>query len=144
MYESFPGLRLGKGLFYCWDTGIRFDLQITDYKKEDEYFQEVLKRSTDIFESIFNTTDDIYLILTDYKFRRRKIRSSNFIFKQIDLLDKNQIDYSIEKQLYESNDKFDIRNVAIFKSKIENIDYKNILTAIANNDFGDREPRLDN
>lgn len=80
----------------------------------------------------------------EYKYRRRKIRFSNFTFQQITNLKKTEISYSKEKRIYEPNDKFDVRNIAIIKLTIDRINYKNILMAIGNTDFGHRQPRLDN
>jgi len=79
----------------------------------------------------------------DYKYKRRKIRFSNFTFKQIDNLQKTEIHYSKEFRLYEPEDKFDIRNIAIIKLTNDRINYKSILTAIGHTDFPPRRPRLD-
>ena len=78
-----------------------------------------------------------------YKYKRRKIRFSNFIFRQIDDLQQGDISYSKEFRLYEPYDKFDIRNIAIVKLTADRIDYKNIITAISHTDFPPKEPRLD-
>lgn len=74
---------------------------------------------------------------------RRKIRFSNFTFKQIDNLQKTEISYSKEYRLYEPDDKFDIRNIAIIELTSDRIQYKNILRAIGHTDFSSRQPRLD-
>ncbi|MFV8347458.1 DUF3885 domain-containing protein [Flavobacterium sp. ZB4P13] len=140
--KNFKGLRLGKPLFYNWDIGLRFDLQIGN-TVTDEYFQEVTRRASTIFQSAFETSDQVFLVFMDYKYKRRKIRFSNFTFKQIDNLIKTEVSYSKEKRLYEPDDKFDIRNIAIIKTTTHKINYKNILTAIGHSDFPPRQPRLD-
>ncbi len=140
--DNFKGLRLRKPLFYSWGFGLRFDLQVgkTD---TDEYFQEVTRRASTIFQTVFDNSDKVYLVFMDYKYKRRKIRFSNFTFKQIDNLQKTEICYSKELRLYEPDDKFDIRNIAIIKLTVDRINYKNILTAIGHTDFSSRQPRLD-
>jgi hypothetical protein len=140
--DNFKGLRLRKPLFYSWDFGLRFDLQIGE-TNTDEYFMEVTKRATKIFETAFENSEKVFLIFMDYKYRRRKIRFTNFVFEQIDGLQKTDVSYSKEKRLYEPDDKLDIRNISIIKTTIQKINYTNILTAIGNTDFGTRQPRLD-
>ncbi len=140
--DNFKGLRLRKPLFYSWEFGLRFDLQI-DETNTDKYFEEVTRRASTIFQTAFNYLDNVFLIFMDYKYKRRKIRFSNFIFKQIDNLDKNEISYSKEFRLYEPNDKYDIRHIAIIKLSADRINYKNILTAIGRTYYPSRQPRLD-
>ena len=140
--DNFKRLRLRKPLFYSWDFGLRFDLQVGD-TNIDEYFKKVTKRATTIFETAFVKSDNVFLIFMDYKYRRRKIRFSNFLFQQIDRLTKTAVSYSKEKRLYEPYDKLDIRNIAIIKTTAQEINCANILTAISHTDFGARQPRLD-
>lgn len=140
--DNFNGLRLRKPLFYSWDFGLRFDLQVGE-TDTDEYFQEVTRRATTIFQTAFDNSDIVFFVFMDYKYKRRKIRFSNFTFNQIDNLQKSEISYSKEFRLYEPDDKFDIRDIAIIKLTTDRIDYKNILTAIGHTDFPPRQPRLD-
>ena len=141
--DNFKGLRLRKPLFYSWDFGLRFDLQVGQ-TNTDEYFQEVSRRASTIFQTTFDNSDKVFLVFIDFKYKRRKIRFSNYIFKQIDNLQKNEISYSKELQLYEPDDKFDIRNNAIIKLTADRINHQNILTAIGHSDFPPRQPRLEN
>ncbi|MCX2476713.1 DUF3885 domain-containing protein [Pedobacter sp. MC2016-05] len=140
--DNFKGLRIRKPLFYSWDFGLRFDLQVGE-TYTDEYFQEVIRRASTIFQTAFNNSDKVFLVFMDYKYKRRKIRFSNFTFKQIENLQKTEISYSREFRLYEPEDKFDIRSVAVIKLTTDRIDYKNILTAIGHADFPPKQPRLD-
>lgn len=140
--NNFNGLQLKQPLFYNWDFGLRFDLQVGE-TNTDEYFEEAITRASTIFQVAFDLTDQVYLILTHYRYKRRKIRFSNFTFKQVDALKKTEISYLVEKCLYEPNDKSDIRNIAMIRSTVDRINYKDILTAIAHSDFPPRQPRLD-
>ncbi len=141
--DNFKGLRLRKPLFYSWDLGLRFDLQFGK-TNTDEYFEEVTRRASEIFQTVFDNYDNVLLVFMDYKYKRRKIRFSNFIFKQIDIIKKTEITYSKEQRLYEPDDKFDIRNIAIVELTSDRMNYKNILRAIGHTDFSSRKPRLDN
>jgi len=140
--DNFKGLRLRKPLFYSWNIGLRFDLQVGSTNTE-EYFQEVTRRASIIFKSLFDSSDEVFIVLMDYKYKRRKIRFLNYVFYQIANLQKDCVRYLIEKRIYEPNDKFDRRIVAVTKVLAEKINYKNILTAIGHTNFPPREPRLD-
>jgi hypothetical protein len=140
--DNFKGLRLRASLFYSWDIGLRFDLQVGN-TDTDEYFQEVTRRASTIFQTVFDNSDKIFVVFMDYKYKRRKIRFSTFTFQQIDGLKKTDVSYSKENRLYELDDKFDIRNIAIIKTTMQKINYANILTAIGHTDFPPRRPRLD-
>ena len=140
--NNFNGLRLRKPLFYSWNTGLRFDLQVEN-TNTDEYFEEVNRRASTIFQTAFDSSDKIFVIFMDYKYRRQKIRNSNFVFKQIQNLKNTEITYTKEKQIYQPDEKFDIRNVAIIKTLVERVNFRSILTAIGNSDFPERKPRLE-
>lgn len=140
--DNFKGLKLRKPLFYSWDFGLRFDLQVGK-TNTDEYFEEVTRRASTIFQTVFDNSDNAFMIFMDYKYKRRKIRFSNYTFKQIDNLQKTEINYSKELRLYDPDDKFDIRNIAIIKLTANRINYRNIIKAIAYTDFPPRQPRLD-
>jgi hypothetical protein len=143
LHEHFNGIRIKRALFYSGDFGIRFNLQEGD-TNTDEYFQEVQKRAITIFENIFDKSDLIFVVFMDHKYKRRKIRFSNFVFKQIEKLEKSEIGYTVEKQLYFPYDKHDISNVAIVKTTLDRVDFKNIIVAISHLDFPSRQPRFDN
>ena len=124
--NNFKGLKVRTPLFYSWNIGLRFDLQIETTNDED-YFQEVNYRASSIFQYIFEATDSILLVFMDYKYRRSKIRLSNYIFKQVKNLKKSDLCFTKEKLYYSGTS-----NICIIK-----------FNAIANSDFEDREPRLD-
>ncbi|WP_221390351.1 DUF3885 domain-containing protein [Dyadobacter sp. NIV53] len=136
---NFNGLKIRQPLFYNWDIGLRFDLQVgaTD---TDEYFIECVRRASALFEAAFSQTDEVYLVLLDFKYKRKKIRFPNYCFKQIKNLQKKEVAYSKIKWFYESEDLADIRNQAIVRLSVDRCNYKNILTAISHVDFPPRKP----
>jgi len=140
--DNFAGLKLRKPLFYSWDCSLRFDLQ-DEYKSADneKYFVEVIRRATTIFETTFEPSDKLFFVFKDYRNRREKIRPANYAFRQIDKLEKSEIFYTREKVVYYPDDEY---NVALVCLTANRINYKNILTAIANTDFPSQQPRLDN
>jgi len=140
--DNFKGLIIRQPLFYNWDYGLRFDLQVGE-TNTDEYFKEVQRRSIDLFHSVFYPNDNLFFILMDYKYGRRKIRFTNFAFRQISNLQIDEVFYTVNKRLYEPSDKFDIYNSAIIKLSANRLGINNILSAIGNADFPPRQPRLD-
>ena len=138
----FKGFQLRKPLFYSWDYGLRFDLQVGE-TNTDQYFNEVVRRSATLFEIAFDSLDSVYFVLMDREFKRNKIRFSNYAFRQLSGLLKSEISYTKATNLYYPNDKFDKRNIAIIKLSPDRINFRNILTAIAHSDFPPRKPRLD-
>ena len=139
--ENFAELKLRKPLFYSWNIGLRFDLQGENLNtRDDEYFVEVIRRATTIFETAFEPSDKLFFIFKDYRKCREKVRPTNYTFKQIDKLEKNEIYYIREKSVYYPDDEY---NVALVNLTTDRINYKNILTAIGHTDFPPRQPRLD-
>ena len=136
LQDHFKRLNLRAPLFYNSDFGLRFDLQVGETNTE-KYFQNVIRRATTIFQNAFDDSDNVFLVLMDYKYKRRKIRFSNFIFKQIQDLHTGEIIFLKEIGLYEPHDKFDIRNIGVIKLTLGRINHKTILLAIANQDFLD-------
>ena len=145
LQDNFAGLRLRKPLFYSWDFGLRFDLEVensgTKIEENDEYFTEIISRATQIFEAAFNDSDSIIFIFMDRKWRQRKIKYTNYAFRQIEKLNRNEIFYTKEKEIYYPTDAY---NYALIKLTTDRIKYKNILTAIMNNSFLFKQPRLEN
>ena len=139
--DNFKGLKIRVPLFYNWNNGLRFNLQV-GHTDTDEYFIEVTKRATTLFQEAFSPIDNVIFILLDFKWKRRKIRISNYCFRQIKDLKKSEISYSKVNRLYEPTDKKDIRNIAVIKLKADRINITNILTAIGHMDFPPRQPRL--
>jgi len=145
--ENFEGLTLKSPLFYNWDASLRFDLQpnteSTVSGNMSEYFQEVQNRAIKIFESIFTEQDKIQIVLYQFKGRsRKKIKLSNFVFKQISDLCKSEAEFSVIRRLYEPNDNDDIWNRAIIKTMVANLNYKEILKAISYTDFPSNNPSI--
>lgn len=142
LQNHFKKLNLRVPLFYKCDFGLRFDLQVGETNTE-KYFENVIRRATTIFQNAFDDSDKVFLVLMDYKYKRRKIRFSNFIFKQIQNLHADEIIFLKGIGLYDPGDKSDIRNIGIIKLSSGRINHKAVLLAIANQDFPSRFPRLE-
>ncbi|GGF10043.1 DUF3885 domain-containing protein [Hymenobacter cavernae] len=139
---TFKGLEIRTPLFYNWPFSLRFDLQ-TGKTDTDEYFIEVVRRATALFKAAFSNDEALFLVLTDYKYKRRKIRFSNYIFKQIQNLIKEEVTYIRPAFLYKTDEQNGKKIIAIVKIEAERLNYQNVLSAIANTDFPPRQPRLD-
>jgi len=138
--KAFCGLAIKKPLFYNWPIGLRFDLQTS---VEEEYFAEVVHRAVTLFEEVFGLNEKIILICQAGRFKRDKIRFSNYCFQQINNLIRSEISYEKLRNLYDPNWVCEYYNRAILEAEVKRISYKNIVTAIANSDYYDRRPRID-
>lgn len=128
-------------LFFNSRYGLRFDLQCGETDTE-EYFHAAVLRAQQLFEETFSKNDSVIFYLVDFKWKRRKLRFSNYCFKQIEGLTEDETEYHVVRGLYESENSLDIRNVALIKVLRNRINHIGIFTAIANKDFS-RQPGLD-
>ncbi|OKS86766.1 DUF3885 domain-containing protein [Mucilaginibacter polytrichastri] len=139
--KNFPGLQLTQPLFYKKIPGLRFDLQ--DEKLEagsnnnlQEYLAEVNRRINIIYNEVINANDDILIFYNCYTWKRRKIRKSNYIIKQ--LLNPLPPHQFKRTNTPPNNDKYfkgDRSCQLIIKDKASNINFKNIFKAISHTDF---------
>lgn len=146
--EKFPNLVFRKPLFYNWDISLRFDLQ-KEFKNpveptDKEYFKQVYLRAKTLFESCFDSPKtEILILVQKYEWEGSKIEKENYIFTQITDFNKTMIARSQVRKIYEPDDEDDIWNVAIYPTKLENINVDNLIQGIANTDFPDRKPYIE-
>lgn len=130
-------------LFYNWNLGLRFDLQQKATSKvsasNDEYFDEVYHRANKLFESCFEKEDEIYLVVFSYKWRKQKIRKSNYILKLITNYHNTEFVFGKLLNRYEANEKW---NTLLIKEKIKNIDIRNLIQGTCNSDFPSMKPSI--
>ncbi|MCQ6959000.1 DUF3885 domain-containing protein [Mucilaginibacter aquariorum] len=128
--DNFPGLKLNKPLFYNWGKALRFDLERNFDNDSNSvlYFDEVIKRAVTLYEASFKPNDNAFFILRQYKFKKGKIRTGNYFFKQLTGLNKVDVSYCSIKSFNYSKDTF---NIAIGETLVKQINISNILSAIA-------------
>lgn len=128
-------------LFYNWNLGLRFDLQkeFTNPVDTDdnEYFSKVYYRSKKLFEYCFEQNDTVYLSVFSYKWRKQRIKKSNFIFKLLKSSSESENVFDKVANRYEPNEKW---NRLLIKEKIKNIDIHNLITGLCNADFPTMRP----
>lgn len=96
--DYFKNLAARLPLLYNWQYGLRFDLLMnTDY--DSSYFAEVMKQSTLLFESVFDAGDSIYIVMSEHKSKRQRIRRFNYLFNQITDLKNRDINYYLIKTI---------------------------------------------
>jgi hypothetical protein len=140
--ENFNRADLSKPLFYSWEYGLRFDLQVGE-TNTDEYFKHVSERAIALFNAAFESEDKILFVLKDFKYKRGKIRSNSYCFRQITNLKRQDVSYALSRRVYD-NVKDDKWNIAIVKLEPKRLKVENLLAAIAHTDFPHRQPTLDN
>lgn len=115
----------------------------TSKKYTDLYFSEIKQKAVQLFEASFTFIDEIVLVYRDFKYKRRKIHFHDFTFKQIGGLKRKDVEYDVERRLYEPNELSDVYNRALVTLPLHRICFKNVLAAIAVRDYPPRTPRLD-
>ena len=140
----FKGLRMKRPLFFSGFPGLRFDLQDEDFNiSEDAYFGQVAKRMERIHAITINGDDDIIIFYRENTYKRRKIRKSSYLFKQINAATA-QVQFKKSKStIYGNGIYFKVNNCSqvIIYDKAANIEFSNIYLSIANVDFN-REPTI--
>ncbi len=75
-----PDARL---LSYHLPAWIRFDLQGALSPDDAGYFAQVLHRASTLFEAAFDPTDEVLLVYQEPLYKRSRIRSRNYLFRQL-------------------------------------------------------------
>lgn len=145
LFKYFKWLQIKKPLFYNWNIWIRFDLQWKNPSKDsddcftDKYFNDVQYRAKKLLEYTFESDDEVIIVLNSFKLRKRKIKKSNFIFKQILNFNKEDILFKKIKWLYQTDDSF---NQAIIWVKFSTLNYSEIFVGISHKDFWNMQPYI--
>ncbi|MVN91068.1 DUF3885 domain-containing protein [Mucilaginibacter aquatilis] len=136
--DLFNGLTLVQPLFFNEIPAIRFELQPKIFDTgNDEYMLEVAKRINRISSLVISSDDQIFLYYNFNTWRKRKIRKWGYLFKQF--RNNTKLEYQFRKRKHPTyNNGFHKAEGAcqlIVKDKACNINFENIFTSIANNDF---------
>ncbi|MFP9112445.1 DUF3885 domain-containing protein [Flavobacterium sp. RHBU_3] len=137
---NFHKLRLHKPLFYNAEFGLRFDLQHGE-TFTDAYFKECIYRASTIYNTAFEPSDEVILVVSRCKLPRRKIKSTNYVFQQINGFEKSNLAYTTIRNVYFHGAD---RNLAAIKARARDLNAENIFTAIAHTDYPLKVPQLAN
>lgn len=150
--KNFYGYNLSVPAFYQWDIGLRFELsppELYQFKEgpgyiyNEEYFKVVTNRATDLYSSIMEEDDQLFIVYQRPSWNRQRIRKYNHVFQNIGKLDHSKIQYKTLKRFYDSNWFIPTWKRAIVKSNAGMVNFQNILQGIANHDFPDRKPYIE-
>jgi hypothetical protein len=135
---EYGSLSLTQPLFFKGIPALRFDLQQESFgSRDDDYFIEVDKRIKRIFNTVTNDQDKVILFYNYFTWKRRKIRKGNYLLKQ---MNKDTAVYKFKRRysttLGHNYSKGNASCQLVIKDRVKNINFYNIFTAIANNDFG--------
>ena len=149
--DNFNGYNISIPAFYQWDIGLRFSLSPSElyqfkgefnYSYNEEYFNVVSKRATELFNFAMDSEDEILIVLQSPCPNKERIRKFNYLFKQIEHLDYSKIKYKTLKGLYNPNLFCHTYKRAIIATKVKNVNIQNIVEAISNHDLPDRKPQI--
>lgn len=139
--KNFKDLEIKKPLFYNWELGLRFDLQNKSTNPintdNSNHFNEVYHRAKCLFESCFKHNDTIYLVVFRYKWRKQRIKRSNYIFKLIESDSQIEKGFSKVVNRYEPNEKW---NRLVIKVNVKDLDIENLIVGLCNTDFPNMQP----
>lgn len=136
--DNFNGLILRSPLFYNWPIGLRFNLQ-TDPVFTPEYFAEVTRRATVLFESAFDKDDTVLVVIRKSKWRKQRIKKSDYLRKLIES-DATISVHSLTKNIYAPDQS--LFNQIIIKGSIAAINYMQFFKDFAYADFPYDGPNL--
>ena len=141
--SHFKGVKLVQPLFFKDIPGLRFDLQDSLFDTTDDaYFIEVVKRMDRIHSITTSENDSIILFYRKYVYKRRKIRKTNYLFRQL-----NRSSATIQYKKSKTNPYGDYIAPSdrfcevVIKDKARNINLHNLYVATGNMDFV-RDPLL--
>ena len=138
LLNNFKWLEIKKPLFYNWDIWIRFNLQWKETPRKecdyfnDDYFSDVQNKAIQLMESSFSFEDRVLVVVKSFKSDKKKIRKSNYIFKQFLDLDRKDIIFNKINGVYDSDDLY---NEAIIGAKFWDVNCLNLLVWISYQDF---------
>ncbi|WP_409011814.1 DUF3885 domain-containing protein [Aeromonas salmonicida] len=149
-------LKFEKPLFFNWSIGLRFEIGSL-FDDGELYFNEAHKRAVAIFEACFSNDDEIIIVYQkESDRRRRKIRKSDYILKQI--AQSGKFEYCDVHGIYVCDCIYSLsrrgplkcscycnpnncwKRVIVQGLKRSDINYSNILLAVVNTDFPNRQP----
>jgi Domain of unknown function (DUF3885) len=150
MCETFPNLKLMPGLFYDWETGIRFELGVnydwTCAYNNSPYLQGVYKRAITLFKAVHALQDEMYIVVdvNDYgdgKTFKHKINTFAPYVKEKSIL--YGLKHKIIPYIFPEDDeegKYKT-NRFVLKCTPSDFNYAAMLKAICNHDMGIK-PRI--
>ncbi|ADK04407.1 TPA: DUF3885 domain-containing protein [Bacillus cereus] len=150
MLETFPNLELRPPLFYNGDIGIRFRLGVNydcnNIYENCPYLEGVYNRAITLFQSLYATEDDIYIVVdvNDYAdgeiFKHKLNIFSKYVKEKSDLfkLQKNTTPY-----IFPEDDEDGVYKMHRYtlKCKVSDLKYIPMLKAICNQEMGIK-PRI--
>jgi Domain of unknown function (DUF3885) len=138
--DNFNGLILRAPLFYNWPIGLRFNLQ-TSPVFTPEYFAEVTRRATVLFESAFDKDDTVIVVIRKSKWRKQRIKKSDNLRKLIEN-DATTSVHSLTKNIYAPDQC--LFNQIIIKGSVSAINYTHFFKDFAYADFPNGGPNFFN
>ncbi len=109
----------------------------------EDYFSTVNSRALKLYNAIMSKDDKLFLVYQRTSWDRQKIKKCNYVLRQIEELDYSCIRYKKLKNPYDPEWFGTTLKRAILSTKVKLVNTQNILQAIANQDFGDRNPRFE-
>ncbi len=122
-------------------TEPRLRFELGNRVDSSDYFANAVNRAVELFENINDKHDSILLLQKEWIDDQPPYNDNNFLFQQIDDLDRDAIEYY--EVALEPDDDRDINCfLTVVPTLSKNINHRNLLEAISNLDFSDRKPEI--
>ena len=138
---NFKGIKLHQPLFFKEVPGLRFDLQDSSFEtRRSLNFEEVVNRMDRIHQATSSDNDSVILLYQKYCYKRNKIRSGNYLFKQFQkdtaIIQYRRKKRSVTDQNGDFNRPSDGSCQVVIKDIAANINFHNLFMATSHMDFG--------
>ena len=148
-----PDIKLERPLFYNSPFGLRFEIGPSDQeiwndenkKLNRKYFSVALERAMNIFQGVFDPSDNIEIVYQIFSDGRRKIKKRSFIFKQVKSLANANIDLSDHRDIYSEDLDYKCecwKRVTISGITASELDTVQLFKAAINTDFPSLQPQF--
>ncbi|SET74611.1 DUF3885 domain-containing protein [Hymenobacter actinosclerus] len=122
-------------LSYHLPAWVRFDLQGVLSPDDTDYFAQVLHRASTLFEASFSPTDEVLLVYQEPRYKRSRIRSRNYLFRQLGI---GKSDLTFRKTWVPNNPEAYHEGhwvQAFFSTAAARVPHRALLAAISHLDF---------
>jgi hypothetical protein len=134
--ENFSGLELSPGLFYAWNSGIRFEISPPGLSSGDpEFLEQACHRALELFLNVFRSTDEILLTAVVQSPSNESFLQRKHLNIYLKYLKRRQVLYKLQHFLLIGEDKDVKQHRFIVPCRKNDIHFRPLLKAILYEDF---------
>jgi hypothetical protein len=129
--ENFPGLELSPGLFYAWNSSIRFEISPPGLSSgEPEFLEQACHRASELFVNVFRSTEEILLAAVVQSPSNEPFLQRKHLNIYLKYIKRRQVLYKLQHFLLIGDNKGVKQHRFILPCRKNDIHYKPLLKAI--------------